>query len=358
MMGADSSSRRPGTARGTRSAARAVVSAGLVLDGDAAWLLRGKRRDDPLPSLSAMTAISCAGLTKSFGSAVAVSDLDLEVGTGQVYGFLGPNGAGKTTTIRMLLGLIAPTSGQIRLLGRPLPDPQAVRLTGSMIEEPAFYPWLTGRQNLQVSAWTRGSHADGDVSRALAATGLSEVAGRKVRTYSQGMRQRLGLAAAMLGRPPLMIIDEPTNGLDPAGIREIRELLGELAADGTTVFMSSHLLAEVEQVCDRVAVIVRGRLVEEGPPAQLGTTRRLVRVQVTEADSASALRLLSRWPLRTQTRTKDGEFVVEHDSGRDVNAALAAGGVIAESVTVELPRLEDRFMEIVEEDTHAVVAGG
>ena len=332
-----------------------------------------------------MNVISCVGLTKRFGGTVAVSDLNLEVGTGQVYGFLGPNGAGKTTTIRMLLGLIAPTSGQIRLLDRPMPDPRAVRLTGSMIEEPAFYPWLTGSQNLQVSAWTRGDHAD-DVNRVLGATGLTEVAGRKVRTYSQGMRQRLGLAAAMLGRPQLMIIDEPTNGLDPAGIREIRGLLGELAADGTTVFMSSHLLAEVEQVCDRVAVIVRGCLVEEGPPARLGTARRRVRVRVAAADSESALRLLSRWPLRgpgargvvpragraggrphgpalrtettTQSRTMDGEFVVEHDSGRDVNAALAAGGVIAESVTVELPRLEDRFMEIVGEESHAVAAGG
>src|SRR5258708_4501103 len=131
-----------------------------------------------------MNVISCVRLTKRFGRTVAVSELDLEVGTGQVYGFLGPNGAGKTTTIRMLLGLIAPTSGQIRLLDRPMPDPQAVRLTGSMIEEPAFYPWLTGSQNLQVSAWTRGSHGDGEVSRVLDATGLSEVAGRKVRTYS------------------------------------------------------------------------------------------------------------------------------------------------------------------------------
>jgi len=305
-----------------------------------------------------MNVISCARLTKRFGGTVAVSELDLEVGRGQVYGFLGPNGAGKTTTIRMLLGLIGPTSGQIRLLGRPMPDPQAVRLTGSMIEEPAFYPWLTGSQNLQVSTWSGGARGGREVSRVLNATGLSEVADRKVRTYSQGMRQRLGLAVAMLGRPPLMIIDEPTNGLDPPGIREIRGLLGELASDGTTVFMSSHLLAEVEQVCDRVAVIVRGRLVEEGPPARLGTARRRVRVRVAETDAESAFRLLSRWALQAGSRTRDGEFVVEHDSGRDVNAALAAGGVIAESVTVELPRLEDRFMEIVGEDAHAVAAGG
>lgn len=301
-----------------------------------------------------MNVISCKRLAKRFGPTVAVSELDLDVSAGQVYGFLGPNGAGKTTTIRMLLGLITPTEGQIRLLGRLLPDPRAVAQTGSMIEEPAFYPWLTGRQNLQVLAAIGGGCAAAEFGRVLGVTGLSEVAGRKVRTYSQGMRQRLGLAAAMLGRPPLLIIDEPTNGLDPAGIREIRGLLRGLAAYGTTVFMSSHLLAEVEQVCDRVAVIVRGRIVEEGPPAGLGAIRRRIRVQVDGADAEAAGRLLARW----SARQLGGQFLVEHDSGRDVNGALAAGGVIAESVTVEQPRLEDRFLEIVgEEDAHAVAAG-
>jgi ABC-2 type transport system ATP-binding protein len=302
-----------------------------------------------------MDVISCKRLTKRFGVTVAVSELDLDVSAGQIYGFLGPNGAGKTTTIRMLLGLIAPTEGQIRLLGRPLPDPRAVAQTGSMIEEPAFYPWLTGRQNLQVLAAEGGGCAASEFGRVLEGSGLSDVAGRKVRAYSQGMRQRLGLAAAMLGRPPLLIIDEPTNGLDPAGIREIRGLLRDLAADGTTVFMSSHLLAEVEQVCDRVAVIVRGRVVEEGAPAGLGAIRRRIRVQVDAADIEAAGRLLARW----QSRQLDGTFLVEHDSGRDVNEALAAGGVIADSVAAELPRLEDRFLEIVkEEDAHAVAAGG
>ena len=301
-----------------------------------------------------MSVLSCTRLTKRFGSTVAVSELDLGVPAGQVYGFLGPNGAGKTTTIRMLLGLITPTAGHIELLGARLPDPRAVSRTGSMIEEPTFYPWLTGRQNLQVIAWEGGGCPGTELGRVLEVTGLSDVAGRKVRAYSQGMRQRLGLAAAMLGRPPLLIIDEPTNGLDPAGIREVRGLLSDLAAGGTAVFMSSHLLAEVEQVCDRVAVIVRGRLIEEGPPSQLGAIRRRVRVQVAAADTEVAARLLASWPVREL----DGQFVVEHESGRDVNAVLVAGGVIAESVTMELPRLEDRFLEIVEEDTHAVAASG
>jgi ABC-2 type transport system ATP-binding protein len=293
--------------------------------------------------------ISCAGLTKRFGPTIAVNGLDLAVSAGQVYGFLGPNGAGKTTTIRMLLSLVAPSAGQICLLGRRLPDPRAVAQAGSMIEEPAFYPWMTGRGNLEVLGATGGGCAPGEVARVLGLAGLSEVAARKVKTYSQGMRQRLGIAAAMLGRPPLLILDEPVNGLDPAGIREVRDLLRDLAAQGTTVFLSSHLLGEVEQVCDRVAVIVRGRA-----PAALGVIRRQVRIEVADADAVVAARLLARWP----ARQADGYFLVDHDSGRDVNGVLMSGGVVAESVTVERPRLEDRFLEITgTEDRRAVVAG-
>jgi ABC-2 type transport system ATP-binding protein len=300
-----------------------------------------------------MDVISCKGLTKRFGPVTAVNELDLTVSSGQVYGFLGPNGAGKTTTIRMLLGLIAPSAGQICLLGQRLPDPGVAGQTGSMIEEPAFYPWMTGRVNLEVLGATGGGCARGEVTRVLRLAGLGDVAAQKVKAYSQGMRQRLGIAAAMLGRPSLLIIDEPTNGLDPAGIREIRGLLRGLAAEGTTVFLSSHLLAEVEQVCDRVAVIVGGRLVEEGAPATLGAISRRVRVEVATADTELAARLLARWP----ARQADGHFLVGHDSGRDVNGVLLAGGVIAESVAVERPRLEDRFLEITEkEDAHAVAA--
>jgi len=301
-----------------------------------------------------MDVISCEGLTKRFGSVIALDELDLAVSAGLVYGFLGPNGAGKTTTIRMLLGLIAPSAGQVRLLGQRLPDPRVVAQAGSMIEEPAFYPWMTGRANLEVLGATGGGCVPGEVARALSLAGLAEVAARKVKTYSQGMRQRLGIAAAMLGGPSLLIIDEPTNGLDPAGIREIRGLLRGLAAEGTTVFLSSHLLAEVEQVCDRVAVIVGGRLVEEGTPAMLGAIRRRVRVEVRAEDGLAAARLLARWPAR---RT-DGQFLVEHDSGRDVNGVLVAGGVVAESVIVERPGLEERFLEITgKEDARAVATG-
>jgi ABC-2 type transport system ATP-binding protein len=303
-----------------------------------------------------MDVITCIELSKRFGQTLAVDRLELRVGAGQVYGFLGPNGAGKTTTIRMLLGLIAPTGGRIELLGGRLPDPRLTARTGSMIEEPAFYPWLTGRQNLQVLAATNGGTASrrtgaAEIGRVLGMTGLAAASAKKVRTYSQGMRQRLGIAAAMLGGPPLLIIDEPTNGLDPSGIRDIRELLRGLAADGTTVFLSSHLLAEVEQVCDRVAVIVRGRLVDEGPPATLGAIRRQVRVLVDTADGGAAARLLSRWATVLAPAGGGQELLVQHDSGRDVNAALIAGGVVAESVVVEQPRLEDRFLEITQPET-------
>jgi len=246
----------------------------------------------------------------------------------------------------MLLGLVAPTSGQINLLGKGLPNPRATARTGSMIEEPVFYPWLTGRQNLQVLAATSGGLPAAEIARVIGLAGLHEAAARKVRTYSQGMRQRLGIAAAMLGQPPLLIIDEPTNGLDPSGIRDIRELLRQLAADGTTVFLSSHLLAEVEQVCDRAAVIVRGRLIDEGPPATLGAIRQHVRVLLHADDLRTAAVLLGRWPAQHAADHAAAELIVQHDSGRDVNAALLAGGVIAESITVEQPKLEDRFIEI------------
>ncbi|MGH2717804.1 MAG: ABC transporter ATP-binding protein, partial [Actinomycetota bacterium] len=214
--------------------------------------------------------IRCEGLSKRYGSTLAVDGLDLEVGPGQVYGFLGPNGAGKTTTIRMLMGLVSPSAGRAWVEGLELPDPSVAAMVGSMIEEPAFYPWMTGRANLEWFGSVSRRASRVLVSEALGWSGASSFADRKVKTYSQGMRQRLGLADAVMGRPRLLILDEPTNGLDPAGIREVRGLLRGFAADGGTVFVSSHLLAEVEQVCDRAAVIVRGRLVDEGPVATLG----------------------------------------------------------------------------------------
>jgi ABC-2 type transport system ATP-binding protein len=253
----------------------------------------------------------------------------------------------------MLLGLIAPSAGRIELLGRRLPDPRAVARAGSMIEEPAFYPWMTGRQNLQVLAATGGGCTASEVTRVLSLAGLGDVAARKVKGLFPG---HAAVARHSRGDPwPPAIADHrrADQWARPRGHQGIRQLLRDLAADGTTVFLSSHLLAEVEQVCDRVAVIVRGRLVDEGAPATLGAIRRRVRVGVDAADTGAAGRLLARWPARRM----HGGFLVEHDSGREVNCALVQGGVIAESVTVEQPRLEDRFLEITQkENAHAVAA--
>ena len=286
--------------------------------------------------------IRCERLSKRYGETLAVDGLSLDVCAGQVYGFLGPNGAGKTTTIRMLLGLVRPSGGQAWVEGHRLPDPRVAGRVGSMIEEPAFYPWMTGRANLELLAGISHRGGAASVTEALRWAGIQGGADRKVKTYSQGMRQRLGLAAAFLGRPRLLVLDEPTNGLDPAGIHEVRELLRGFAAEGGTVFVSSHLLAEVEQVCDRAAVIVRGRLVDEGPVAGLGVPGRMVRVLVAPAEVADALAALARWAV-----TPDGaSLMVGHQSGRDVNAALIAAGVVAEAIELVQPSLEERYLRL------------
>jgi ABC-2 type transport system ATP-binding protein len=291
--------------------------------------------------------IECRGLTKRYRGTTALAGLDLTVGTGQVFGFLGPNGAGKTTTMRILLGLVKPSSGQAWLNGKRVPDPAGLAHVGAMIEEPSFYPWLTGRRNLDLLALSGDrlpARAQG-ISAALDRAGLTGVADRKVKGYSQGMRQRLGLAAALLRRPALLLLDEPANGMDPAGIREFRTLLRSLADDGTTVFLSSHLLAEVGQVCDQVAVIHAGRLIEQGPTSQLATARPRVRLVLDPADRLSALALLSPWQARA-----DGPdaVLVEAADGRDVNEVLGRGGVWASQILPERAGLEEAFLQLTE----------
>ena len=216
-------------------------------------------------------AIETLGLRRAFGSVQAVDGVDLKVPRGGVYGFLGPNGAGKTTTIRLMLGLLRPQAGRIALLGEAMPKSalQVMGRVGALVEQPSSYPHLSARENLSILARMRG--LDGRaVEEALTLVKLGDAAGRKVKTYSLGMRQRLGLAQALLGRPELLILDEPTNGLDPAGIREMRGFIRELpAAWGVTVFLSSHLLSEVEQVATHLGVIRRGRMVFQGTPADL-----------------------------------------------------------------------------------------
>jgi ABC-2 type transport system ATP-binding protein len=289
--------------------------------------------------------IRCAGLTKRYGAALAVDGLDLTVGPGQVFGFLGPNGSGKTTTMRMLLGLVRPTSGRAWIHGRPLPDPDGLARVGAMIEEPGFHPWATGRRNLEYLALAGPAPKPGAVERALERVELTEAAGRKVKTYSQGMRQRLGLAAALLREPSLLILDEPTNGLDPAGIQEMRSLLRELAGEGTTVFLSSHLLSEIEQVCDRVAVLHAGRLIEEGPVQDVA--RPTVRITLDPADMTEAAGLLTG---HRYWAAGPGQLLVEDADPREINQRLGQAGVWAHEVRREPGALEHRFLSLTTDD--------
>ena len=213
--------------------------------------------------------IETRALTKRYGeTTTAVDDLDLRVRRGEVYGFLGPNGAGKTTTLRMLLGLIRPTSGTATVHGLAPGDPAAVARTGSLVEGPGFYPYLSGRENLRVLARYQGLD-DRAVDRVLERVDLTGRGGDAFKAYSLGMKQRLGVAAALLGDPDLLVLDEPTNGLDPAGMADMRALLVDVAAGGQTVLLSSHLLAEVQEICDRVGIISAGRLLVESTVADL-----------------------------------------------------------------------------------------
>jgi ABC-type multidrug transport system ATPase subunit len=314
-----------------------------------------------LASIAAMDdAIRCEGLSKRYRSTLAVDDLRLAVGPAQIYGFLGPNGSGKTTTMRMLLGLAVPTSGRAWIHGRPLPDPDGLAAIGSMIEEPAFYPWASGRRNLEILALSGPPLGRADaVDRALDRVGLMAAAGRRVRTYSQGMRQRLGLAAALMRDPRLLILDEPTNGLDPAGIQEMRDLLRMLADSGTTVFLSSHLLNEVEQMCDRVAVLRAGRLVEEGPVSAVIGDRTQVKVTVAAGDLVQAQQLLARWPTRV---VGPGRLVVDRAEPCAVNETLGRAGVWAHEVCLARSGLESHFLRLTAdhqgpEDRDALAAG-
>ncbi|MEU1081398.1 ABC transporter ATP-binding protein [Streptomyces sp. NPDC005908] len=296
------------------------------------------------------------GLTKRYrGGQLAVDDLRLTVPAGSVFGFLGPNGSGKTTTIRMLMGLIEPTSGTAHVLGRPMPRSARAVLphVGALIEGPALYGFLSGRDNLlrldaaDPTADPRTRKAR--VAAALDRVGLTAAAGKKARAYSLGMKQRLGLAAALLRPRRLLVLDEPTNGLDPQGMREIRSLVRELATDGTTVFLSSHLLDEIEQVCTHVAVMARGRLITQGPVADLAAGAR-GRLVVATPDSADAARVLKEQGVADVV--VDGERVTGEAPERDlaeVNAALVTAGVRVRGFGVERASLEDAFVALTGE---------
>ena len=307
-----------------------------------------------------MTAIRTAGLTKRYGSFVAVDRLDLEVEEGVLYGFLGPNGAGKTTTIRMLLGLVHPTAGSAAVLEEPVAGPAhatgVLRRVGAIVEEPAFWRYLSGRRNLECYARAAGPREDraarlGRIDEVLRIVHLEDVAGLRVKAYSHGMRQRLGIAHALLGAPRLLVLDEPTNGLDPQGMREIRLLLRRLADGGTSVFVSSHLLSEVEAMCDRVGVLARGRLVAEGPPSHLRADADLLRIEVD--DRARALAVLADVAgVTVEEDVRGGGVRVRLDppaTAAAVNAALVSGGVAVSALVPERASLEEVFVELIEE---------
>jgi ABC-type multidrug transport system ATPase subunit len=285
-------------------------------------------------------------LTKRFGRTLAVDSVDLKVAEGDRYGFLGPNGSGKTTLVRMLLGLVYATSGEIELLGRPVPKRVAEVLpeVGALVEGPAAYSHLSGRRNMLLldaagkggSMRTRRRRVDD----ALEQVGLASIDNRPVKAYSLGMRQRLGIASALLRKPRLLILDEPTNGLDPRGIKEIRELLIALNEGGTTVFLSSHLLAEVEQLCIRIGVVDRGRLVLEDDVS--GMRAPTGRILVDTPDPAAAAALLDG-----QLEDRDGErLFVRHADPAGLNALLVHGGVRVAAISPERRSLEQVVLDV------------
>ena len=306
-------------------------------------------------------AIETHGLSRRFGSQSAVSEIDLAVPQGAVFGFLGPNGSGKTTTIRMLLGLIEPTAGESRVLGEPMPAEwrSVLPRVGALVEGPAFSPYLSGSANLM-----RFDAADRDSDRrtrrarveaALDRVGLSPAAGKLVKAYSLGMKQRLGLANALLRPRELLVLDEPTNGLDPQGTREVRSLIRSFAADGTTVFVSSHLLAEVEQLCSHVAVMSAGSLVAQGTLDELrGPDATMVSVRTPDADAAQGvLRGLGLSPEAIPFDQGDHHVTAAIDRSQvDVDSlvsALVSGGVRVRGFTLDEPTLEDRFVALTGE---------
>jgi ABC-2 type transport system ATP-binding protein len=292
--------------------------------------------------------LSTRGLTKAFGPRRAVADLDLEVRPGEVFGFLGPNGAGKTTTIRMLLGLVRPTAGRVELFGRDLAThgDRVLPRVGALIEAPAFYPYLSGRDNLRVFGSVLGRVTDARLDQVLELVDLRGRQRDRVRTYSLGMKQRLGVATALLDDPDLLVLDEPANGLDPAGIREMRDLMRSVAAAGRTVFLSSHVLAEVQQICDRVGVISAGRLVKLAAMSELMAGSGEFEVELE--DAVAALVLVRRQPWGAKARLEAGTLVAGSPTGKGSGLLdfLVQAGFRPDGLAERRASLEDVFLAL------------
>ena len=290
--------------------------------------------------------IETRALTKRFGSRAAVDGVDLTVPAGVAFGFLGPNGAGKTTMIRTLLGLTRPTSGDISLLGLPQPAKRAEALArvGAIVEEPKFHPHLTGRENLQVVAAARDRAAEARIPASLERVGLGPRADDRVKRYSLGMRQRLGIARCLIADPSLLILDEPMNGLDPAGILEVRHLIRAVVAEGRTVFLSSHLLDEVEKTCDQVAIVDQGRIVVQGGVAEIASTGDPT-VLIEVDDVGAATRLLQGHTIEQEggalrVRLTDGL------TSASLNKLLVEAGLGVSRLEPARATLEEKFLEI------------
>jgi ABC-2 type transport system ATP-binding protein len=301
---------------------------------------------------TAAPLVQVHGLTKRYGDTLAVDGVDLVVRPGEVYGFLGPNGAGKTTTLRILTGLIAPTSGSVEVLGGAPGQARVLARTGSMIESPAFYPYLSGLDNLRLLA----EYAEVPRARVREVLELVDLAGRakdRFSTYSLGMKQRLGVAAALLKDPELVILDEPTNGLDPAGMRDMRRLIRELGSEGRTVVLSSHLLGEVQQVCDRVGIINAGRMVAEHDVEELRGQQELV-IRARPLESAHSVLREVLGPEAVHLYDDTLRVKVSPDRAAELNRLLVRADIAVSELRSTERALEDVFFELTtEEKSHA-----
>ena len=292
--------------------------------------------------------VAVDGLAKRFGAVSAVEDLSFAVEQGQVYGLLGPNGAGKTTTLRVLMGLERPTEGSVRLFGTEVtPSSREIERVGAMVEQAAFVPHLSGMRNLRLW-WEAGGARmrDADLDTALTIAGLGDAIDRKVKTYSAGMKQRLGFARLLLGRPELLVLDEPTNGLDPGEIREIREMIARLSGEGVTVLLSSHHLTEVEQVCTHVLVMNRGRFVASGTVDELIGSSGSVYVETDDRERARSVLMALPSVVRVEAQG-EGLVVEVSDAPRSELAAAIVGAGLRLETIMPTQRLEDAFLDLL-----------
>lgn len=298
------------------------------------------------------TVLSTQKLTKNFGKLCAVNQLDLEVKRGQVFGMLGPNGSGKTTTLGMLMGVVNPSAGSFTWFGEEATHHTRKKI-GAVLEHPIFYPYLSGQKNLELNAMIKGANPK-NISRVLETVELTPRRDDKYRTYSLGMKQRLAIASALISDPIILILDEPTNGLDPMGIAEIREVIKKIAADGKTIILASHLLDEVQKVCTHFAVLRRGTLMHTGPVDDVGKGEELVEVQAYHDDLGV---LLQEFIGSGTIKKENGIFQVAMKDGfhsTDLNRFLLEKGIVASHLATRKKSLEKQFLEILSDTSHKI----